>query len=122
MKRFEVTEKARSDLRSIGRYTGAAWGDSKRDTYLRLLARRFQWIADNPNPGAPRPDIGVDYVCFPEGEHLIFYVVMNETVAIAGIPHKRMDTAGCFKKQSQSASTQAGSGDALWTCRPQTHF
>lgn len=66
MKRFEVTEKARSDLRSIGRYTAAAWGATKRDTYLRLLAHRYQWIADNPNLGAPRPDIDTDYFCFPE--------------------------------------------------------
>jgi len=57
-------------------------------------------IADNPNLGAPRPDIDAEYVCFPEGEHLIFYMIMNETVAIIGIPHKRMDIAGYVKKQS----------------------
>lgn len=100
MKRFEVTERARNDLRSIGRYTAAAWGATKRDAYLRLLAHRFQWIADNPNLGAPRPDIDGDYFCFPEGEHLIFYMIVNETVAIVGIPHKRMDIVGYFKQQS----------------------
>jgi len=98
MKRFEITAQARNDLRSIGRYSVAKWGVQKRNDYLRSLSRRFHWIAENPNLGTPRPDIDIDYFCFPEGEHLIFYILIDNLPVIVGIPHKRMDAVAHFQK------------------------
>lgn len=34
----------------------------------------------------------------PLGEHLIFYMIMNETVATVGVQHKLMDIAGTSKR------------------------
>ncbi len=98
MSRFEITAKARTDLRSIGRYSAKKWGPKKRNDYLRLLSSRFHWIADNPNLGTSRPDIDTDYFCFPEGEHLIFYILVQNIPVIVGIPHKRMDAVAHFQK------------------------
>lgn len=63
-----------------------------------MLARRFQWIADNPSLGTPRPDIDADYFCFPSGEHLTFYMMINDVPVIIGVPHKRMDIMTHFGK------------------------
>ncbi|MDO9418692.1 type II toxin-antitoxin system RelE/ParE family toxin [Pararhizobium sp.] len=97
MKPYIVTPKARSDLRQIGRYTSVQWGVPQRNTYLRALTERFAWIADNPMLGKKRPDIHPVYMCFAEGEHLIFYIVLDQTVMIIGLPHKRMDIGRYFQ-------------------------
>lgn len=34
MRTFRLTERAKQDLRSIGRYTQATWGREQRDSYL----------------------------------------------------------------------------------------
>ena len=99
MKRYRLTTKAVSDMRSIGRYTAEQWGQDQRSQYLRQLDRRFKWLAENPGLGRNRPDIDETYFCYPEGEHLIFYRIDGTTIEIIGILHRRMDIAAYFSPQ-----------------------
>jgi len=82
---------AQADLESIWLYTCEQWGVTQADTYLSALIQRFDWLAENPTLGKPRDDIKQGYFCFPEGMHLIFYMVKNKQVEIIGIPHQHMD-------------------------------
>ena len=88
---FRVTPRTRDDLKNIGRYTLKMWGKKQRDTYLRNLDKRFQWLAENSESGKSRPDIQEGYYCFPQGLHLVFYIQREGGIDIIGIPHQNMD-------------------------------
>jgi toxin ParE1/3/4 len=93
---FRITPRAREDLKSIGRYTLRVWERRQRDTYLRNLDKRFQWLAENPRLGKHRPDIQEGYYCFLQGSHLVFYILRERGIDIIGIPHQNMDIISYF--------------------------
>jgi toxin ParE1/3/4 len=88
---FRLTPRAREDLRGIGRYTQATWGKAQRDCSLAAPDRRFRWLAEAPERGRPRPDVGEGLRCFPEGAHLVFYAIRAGGIDIIGVPHQAMD-------------------------------
>lgn len=94
--KYRIRALAQADLESIWLYTCEQWGVEQADTYLNALIQRFEWLADNPTLGKSRDDIKEGYFCFPEGMHLVFYVLneqglKNSQVEIIGIPHQQMD-------------------------------
>lgn len=91
-----ITPRAYVDLRNIARYTLRQWGKAQRDVYIRDLDRRFSWLAEQPHAGKHRPDIQEGYFCFPQGSHLIFYLIREGGIDIIGIPHKAMDVQNHF--------------------------
>jgi Plasmid stabilization system protein len=95
-KQVRITPRARDDLKNIGRYTERKWGKAQRNTYLKRLATRFNWLAENPQLGQHRTDIEDGYYCFPEGQHLVFYLIRRHAIDIIGVPHKEMDIINHF--------------------------
>lgn len=89
--RFRLTPRAAADLNAIADYTIERWGPAQMANYLRSINSRFEWLAENPYAGRERNDVHPGYRSFPEGSHIIFYVVNDECVDIIGIPHKSMD-------------------------------
>lgn len=96
MRKYRVTPTARDDLKNIGRYTLVKWGKNQRNTYLKNFEARFEWLADNPLLGKHRTDINEGFYSFPQGEHLVFYMMRPEGIEIIGIPHKEMDILSYF--------------------------
>lgn len=90
-KKYELTPRAERDLKDIWFYTAEAWGDEQAEKYVALLEKRFEALADSPYIGAARPDIEKGYRYFPEGKHLVFYRVEENTVIILAVPHTSMD-------------------------------
>jgi toxin ParE1/3/4 len=87
---FRVTPRAQDDLKNIGRYTERQWGKRQRNTYLKALEKRFGWLAENPQLGKRSTDVAEGYYSFPQGEHVVFYLVGDEGIDIIGIPHKEI--------------------------------
>ena len=98
VRRVRVTPRAQDDLKNIGRYTERTWGKAQRNLYLKSLETRFKWLADNPLLGRHRTDICEGYYSFPEGQHVVFYLIGSEALDIIGIPHKDMDTISYFSE------------------------
>jgi toxin ParE1/3/4 len=96
MAEYKVTPRARDDLKSIGRYTQQQWGKRQRDAYLLDFEKRFHWLAENPQLGKHRPDIAEGYYSYPQGSHVIFYLLGPDRIDIIGIPHKVMDIDAYF--------------------------
>ena len=94
---FRVTPKAQEDLKNIGRYTEQQWGSRQRNIYLKALEKRFYWLAENPQAGKHRTDVAEGYYSFPQGEHVVFYMIGEESIDIIGIPHKEMDIITYFR-------------------------
>lgn len=98
-RKYRITPRARDDLKNIGRYTERTWGKIQRNVYLKEIEKRFQWLAENPLLGRHRIDISEGYYCFPQGQHVVFYLIGNDVIDIIGIPHKEMDTVNYFQEE-----------------------
>ena len=96
MRRYRITPRAREDLLGIGRYTEKRWGREQRNRYLRNLEKRFAWLADSPCMGKHRPEVHEGYYSFPQGEHVVFYLIAGDHIDIIGVPHRRMDILSHF--------------------------
>jgi toxin ParE1/3/4 len=91
MPRFRLTERAKADLRSIGRYTQATWGRAQRNSYLARRDVSFHLLACEPHRGRACDEIRPGYRKYHVGRYLIFYRASSEGVEIIRILHDRMD-------------------------------
>ena len=94
--KFRLTPRAKEDLRRIWLYTRDAWSEDQADHYVTAIYQRFEWLAARPKTGKHRPDIENGYYCFPQGRHLVFYLIRDEHIDIIGVPHKEMDILNYF--------------------------
>lgn len=96
MPSFRLTELAKQDLRSIGRYTQQTWGREQRNIYLSKLDASFHLLAHSPTLGRACDDIRDGYRKYHIGRHLIFYREADEGIVIIRILHDRMDVEAHF--------------------------
>jgi toxin ParE1/3/4 len=92
MKAFELTRKAKQDLRKIAIYTENRWGRKQRYLYVKQFDDVFHFLADAPLVGKKCDYIKTGYRKFPQGSHIIFYREGTDTkITIIRILHKSMD-------------------------------
>jgi toxin ParE1/3/4 len=91
MVNFQLTELAKQDLRSIGRYTQITWGREQRNTYLAKIDAAFNLLVMEPQLGKSCDDLRAGYRKYPVGRHLIFYRQLADRIEIIRILHQRMD-------------------------------
>ncbi len=92
MATFTLTEKAKSDLKDIARFTQKRWGRDQRNKYLKDLDACFFRLADNPSLGRECSEVRAGYHKFPTGSHVIYYrSVPKSRVEIVRILHESMD-------------------------------
>ncbi|MBL7003661.1 MAG: type II toxin-antitoxin system RelE/ParE family toxin [Gammaproteobacteria bacterium] len=96
-KKYRITFRAQNDLLDIGRYTEQNWGRKQRNKYLKELESRFLWLTENSQLGKHRSDIHKDYYSYPQGHHVVFYLISNNFIDIIGLPHKEMDILNYFQ-------------------------
>jgi len=89
--RYLIRELALADLEDIWIYTLTEWNLEQADAYANSIFARLGWLTENPSAGKRRDDIKPGYYCFPEGRHLIFYILTDAIVDVIGIPHQNMD-------------------------------
>ncbi len=98
MSTARVTPRALADLEAIARWTVQRWGEARAEAYLRALSDRFDWLAAQPLLGRDRGEVGAGYRSFPQGRHVIFYVVIEGGIAIIGVPHQAMEAERYFEE------------------------
>lgn len=91
MNGYRITARARADLRDISDYTRHIYGNKKRIEYITSLVSRMEWLSGNPHIGKRLPELRSDYRCYPEGEHLIFYIVKRDYLSIIAVLHNSSD-------------------------------
>ena len=96
MTTFRITPRAARDLAGIAQWGLERWGSARMETYMRGLNHRFVWLARHPMSGRTRDDVMAGYRCFAEGQHVVFYVIQGNAIAIIGVPHQAMDVGGYF--------------------------
>ena len=89
---FELTNKAKSDLKEIAIYTQNTWGKRQRNSYLTLLDQSFYALAEDHLKGCDCSEIRSGYRKYRAGKHIIFYREINlSLIEIVRILHERMD-------------------------------
>lgn len=89
---FELTRKAKEDLKIIAMYTEKRWGRDQRFLYIKQFDDVFHFLADKPLVGKKCDYIKTGYRKFPQGSHIIFYQeISKEKIMIIRILHKNMD-------------------------------
>ncbi len=92
MSAFTLTRRAKSDLKSIAKFTDGRWGRAQRNIYIKQFDEAFHMLADRPSMGKNCDFIKLGYHKFPQGSHIIFYkIAPNKTLKIIRILHKNMD-------------------------------
>lgn len=88
---YLLRELARADLEAIWIYTVEQWGIEQAERYLQGLFRCFDDLAANPQLGRERDDVKAGYRSFPEGRHVVFYVIAPAGIEVIGIVHQSAD-------------------------------
>lgn len=87
---YHVTQDAKRDILEIRRYTTEQWGKSQSQKYLSELRQTIRLLAENPNLGKHRSDVGSGVSSFPHASHVIYYIVHEQQLVVFGVLHKRM--------------------------------
>lgn len=87
MRTYQLTVKARADLRTIGRYTRRRYGKAQTERYLRTFFDTFRRLDEDINLG--RATSITPYLRIEVGRHVIFFR-RQERVLIVRVLHDRM--------------------------------
>lgn len=90
MPAFRLTPDAQADLIEIRRYTLQQWGAEQSQKYLCEIRNTMGLLAETPALGKSRPEVGANVYSFPQGSHIIYYVVHEQQLVVFGVLHKRM--------------------------------
>jgi toxin ParE1/3/4 len=88
---FFLTNKAKTDLKNIARYTHQEWGISQRNFDLTQIDQAFYLLAQLPDHGRKCDDIREGYRKYKVGKHVVFYRLVEEDIEVVRILHERMD-------------------------------
>lgn len=88
---YALRELARADLEAIWVYTAEQWSVEQAEHYLNSLFACLRDLAWNPQLGRLRDEVKAGYRSFPQGRHVVFYLVVPAGVEVIGIVHQGAD-------------------------------
>jgi toxin ParE1/3/4 len=88
---YALRELAVADLEAIWVYTVEQWGVGQAERYLKSLFACFEDLAENPQLGRQRDEVNAGYRSFPQGRHVVFYVIVPAGIEVIGIVHQSAD-------------------------------
>lgn len=91
---FVLSREAHRDVEGIGRYTKDTWGGGQALLYLEALEARLRQLAESPAMGRSRDEVSSGLLSYPHEQHVIFYVIQEDGIAIVRILHHRQDVDG----------------------------
>ena len=95
---FKLTNKAKSDLVKIAKYTERQWGKEQRNHYLKQFDDAFHLLVEKTLIGKECHYIKTNYRKFLQGMHIIFYKqTSGRSIEIIRILHKNMDVVSKFE-------------------------
>ena len=99
---YALRELAVTDLEAIWVYTVEQWGVEQAERYLKSLFACFEDLAENPQLGRQRDEVKAGYRSFPQGRHVVFYLVVPAGIEVIGIVHQSADVDSHLGQSSPS--------------------
>jgi toxin ParE1/3/4 len=91
VRRLDIVQAARDDLRAIARFTDETWGRAQERRYLAALMAAMQQLRDSPGLGRPRDDLRPGLRSLIAGRHVDFYRETADAILVLRVLHERMD-------------------------------
>ena len=114
---YALRKLAVDDLEAIWVYTVEQWGVEQAERYLTSLFACFEDLAENPQLGRQRDEVKEGYRSFPQGRHVVFYLIVPAGIDVIGIVHQSADVDTHLGKPPLSErSAQAISGQLAQLC------
>ena len=88
---YALRELAVADLEAIWVYTVEQWGIEQAERYLKSVFACFEDLAEKPHLGRQRDEVKAGYRSFPQGRHVMFYLVVPAGIEVIGIVHQSAD-------------------------------
>ena len=99
---YALRELAVADLEAIWVYTVEQWGIEQAERYLKSLFACFEDLAENLHLGRQREEVKAGYRSFPQGRHVVFYLVVPAGIEVIGIVHQSADVDSHLGQSSPS--------------------
>lgn len=91
MNRYRLTRLARESILEIWT-TMAADSEAAADAYVDRLVRHFRLLADYPNSGRRREELGVGYRSVSVDEYVVLYKLVRSQVLLMQVVHRDSDS------------------------------
>ena len=91
MRRLELTEIARADLKSIRRYSIRIWGQDRTSRYMGAIRDTLKGLARGTVLTRNRDDLRPRLQMAASGRHCIFFEADESRVLVVRVLHDRMD-------------------------------
>jgi toxin ParE1/3/4 len=91
VKRLDLTEIARTDLRSIRRYSLRTWGEERTTDYMAALRDTMKRLIAGTAQSRSRDDLRLGLQMVTSGRHCIFFEADPSRVLVIRVLHDRMD-------------------------------
>ena len=88
-RRYRLTRRASADLSGIHQYSANIWGTAQAKLYLEQIHEAACQLADNPELGVSRPDLGEGVRAWRVQSHWLFYRSLGGTPRILRVLHVR---------------------------------
>lgn len=87
---YDLSRKAKADLRGIWAYTEDRWGEQQADTYYRDIFKTIELLVSGELKGR-KADVRAGYLKYPVGRHLLYFTKIEGRINIVRVLHQRMD-------------------------------
>jgi toxin ParE1/3/4 len=68
------------------------WGKAQQDIYAEQFDRDLALIVENPEIGRARPELYAGCRSFRIQQHIVYYAILDDMIAVARVLHHRMDS------------------------------
>jgi toxin ParE1/3/4 len=91
VRRLELTEIARADLKSIRRYSNRTWGQDRTSRYMGAIRDTLKGLVRGTVATRTRDDLRLGLQTATSGRHCIFFEANQSRVLVIRVLHDRMD-------------------------------
>jgi toxin ParE1/3/4 len=91
VRRLELTEIARADLKSIRRYSTRTWGQDRTSRYMGAIRDTMKALVRATVATRNRDDLRPGLQMATSGRHCIFFEADQSRVLVVRVLHDRMD-------------------------------
>jgi toxin ParE1/3/4 len=96
VRRYDLANRAVTDLLEIVRYTKQKWGQEQAQRYREELDLALQQLSLTFDLGRRREEIARGLRSYPVAQHIAFYAPRKSTILVLRILHPRMNVDAAF--------------------------
>lgn len=89
---YDLSNRAKADLRGIWNYTEDRWGEQQADKYYRDIIKTIEQLASGERQGR-KSDVRDGYLKYLVGRHFVYFTKGDRKIIVVRILHDSMETS-----------------------------